>query len=609
MSNCTEKEWILRQETLSDGRSFREVGEELGLSPVIVRCLCNRGVKTEDEIRKFLYATPADLYDPMRMKGVPEAVELLLSLNPATRIAIASDYDCDGICSGVLLKRGLEQIGFQTMILTPDRVSEGYGLNRRIVDDAVAEGCTVLITCDNGIAAVDAVRYAKEKGLTVIVTDHHEPQEELPPADVIVDPKQEGETYPFSGLCGAGVAYKLISALYARVENGDTNQYDQLVRSDRADLLNGEYLVLTAIATVADVMELVDENRILVSYGLKALSATGSPGLRALLRVLELEEKPIRASDIAFRLGPTLNATGRIASVEEAFSLLLAEEEEEALVLARKLFAVNQERKELTDKGTARGIELVQEQYPEADRGRMEDVLILYLEGVHESLVGLIAGKIKERFNHPVIVFTDGTPGDQGELRLKGSGRSIAPYHMFNRLMECKDLTVAFGGHAMAAGLTIPKENLDELRSRLNRESGLNPEDFVEKLMIDVPVPISYLTEGFINTLDQMAPFGVANPRPIFAEKDLKVLRVLYMGKEKQHVKLVVVGKEGTQVDAVAFFRADEFDDYISETYGAEELKKMQRGGSEVRLSLAYQPQINEWNGVRSIQLSIVDWR
>ena len=605
-----EKEWFLRQEGLADGRSFKEAAEELGISPVIARCLCNRGQKTTEQMRRFLYATPDDLYDPRQMKGIPEAVEVLTAhiknkAQDAARIAVASDYDCDGICSAVLLKLALEAIGGNSVsIFTPDRVLEGYGLNRRIVDDAVAGGCTVLITCDNGIAAVEAVRYAKEQGLTVIVTDHHEPQEELPPADVIVDPKQEGETYPFSGLCGAGVAYKLIGALYDELGIGFPDA-------------GRDYLALTAIATVADVMELTDENRILVKYGLEALSRTTMPGLRALLHVLELEEKPIRGSDIAFRLGPTINATGRIASVKKAFELLLSIDEDDASRLAGELYKVNQERKDLTEQGTRRGIDMVLEKYDEPGAGArtsasgraMPDVLVLYLEGVHESLVGLVAGKIKERFNHPVIVFTDGTPSENGEERLKGSGRSIAPYHMFDHLMECKDLTVAFGGHAMAAGLTIPKENLEELSRRLNVDSGLSHEDFVFKLMIDVPMPISYLTEGFIGDLESMAPFGVANPRPVFAEKNLKVLRVMYMGKEKQHLKLIVEGEEGVRCEAVAFFRAEEFKTYITETYGEQELARMQRGESEARLSLAYQPQTNEWNGRRSIQLSITEWR
>ena len=672
-----KKEWLLRRQPMADGRSFRETGTALGVSPVIARCLCNRGLQTEEEMRHFLYATLDDLYDPMRMKGIPEAVGILMdglaseTSSPAAPdltsrsadekpaapdglasetsrpdIAVATDYDCDGICSGVILKKALERVGFQVFLFTPDRIAEGYGLNRRIVDDAVAAGCRLLITCDNGIAAVDAVAYAREQGMTVIVTDHHEPQEELPAADVIVDPKQEGETYPYAGLCGAGVVYKLITALYRRMAKDVSDVRASGSRDEMADGASAQvrtthperdYLPLAAIATVTDVMELRDENRILVKYGLEMLaekygkstvetpdaaatsltcqSADDLHGLRALLRVLDLEDKPVRVGDIAFRLGPILNATGRIASVEEAFALLLAEDETTASQLAGKLFEINQERKALTDQGTKRGLDLVLDEFPEADRedesaaGAMDNVLVLYLPGVHESLVGLIAGKIKERFNHPAIVFTDGTSGEDGEERLKGSGRSIAPYHMFDHLMKCKDLTTAFGGHAMAAGLTIPKENLDELRRRLNEDSGLTPEDFVVKLPIDVEMPISYLTERFIDDLDRMAPFGVANPKPLFAEKNLRVLRVQYMGDENQHLKLFVENDKGTRLEAVAFFRAEEFNSYIAEHSGSEEIARMRSSHSTIRIALAYQPGINEWNGNRSIQLSIVEWR
>ena len=623
-----KKRWVLRQEPAD----FKALSEKLGVSPVVVRCIRNRGPETEEEMRSYLYAGMDELYDPMLMHGVAEAVELiaaqLIRKDPSPlgeitsavekeflpRIAIASDYDCDGICSGMILKKGLEGIGFKTNIYTPDRVSEGYGLNRRIVDDAVGAGCKILITCDNGIAANDAVSYAKGNGLTVIVTDHHEPQEVLPEADVIVDPKADemmlseikagrrnsgvglaGEKlYPYPGLCGAGVAYKLMEALYARLG---------------MEIVGTELLELAAIATITDVMELTGENRIIVKYGLQALRHTENKGLRHLLKLLRLEDVPIKGSDIAFRVGPTLNATGRIADVEDAFRLLSETDESKTKELAEKLVALNDERKQMMEDGTKAALDLLYQAFPDADAGVMDDVLVVYVPGVHESIVGLIAGRIKERFNHPVLAFTDGvSDGLTGEKKLKGSGRSIKGYHMFDRLMEVKDLTTAFGGHEMAAGLTIPEANLDTLREKLNRNSGLNTDDFIPELAIDLEVPLSYLSEKLIDEIDKMGPFGVANPRPVLAVRNLHIDRVQYMGKEKQHLKLFVKEESGTILEAVAFFRAAEFNDEIIAKYNIDELEAIRRGRSDKLLTLAYQPEINEYNGFRSIQLKIVEW-
>ena len=666
-----KKRWILKNEPAD----FKALAEKLDVSPVVVRCIRNRGPQTEDEMRSYLYADMDELYDPMLMPGVAEAVGMLSNLRKqskatcsdaglrmngtagerqtgsgAARIGVASDYDCDGICSGMILKKGLERIGFTVNIYTPDRVKEGYGLNKRIIDDAVGDGCDLLITCDNGIAANDAVSYAKEKGLSVIVTDHHEPQEELPEADVIIDPKADelmiadesgrwqisvDKPYPFKGLCGAGVAYKLIEAIYmslSRVDDPDASRpEDQDVAADEnrpeapdADVqanlsmpvstmdnftIGTDLLELAAIATVADVMELVDENRIIVKYGLRALRHTENKGLRHLLKLLRLEDVPLKASDIGFRIGPTLNATGRIAEVSDAFGLLSEADELKAKELAEKLVGLNDRRKEMTEEGLQTALDILYRDNPDADRGVMEDVLVVYVPGVHESIVGLIAGKIKERFNHPTIVFTDGVSGDgENEKYLKGSGRSIKNYHMFDRLMEVKDLTTAFGGHEMAAGLTIPESNFDKLKTKLNKKSGLCAEDFVAELAIDLEVPLGYLSEKLIDELDKMGPFGVANPRPIFAQRDLKISHVYYMGAECQHLKLQVTDDKGTTLEAVAFSAADEFDRDVIEKYGDDELDLLRRGKSDKTLALAYQPSINEYRGFRSIQLNIVAW-
>ncbi len=658
-----KKRWILKNEPAD----FKALAEKLDVSPVVVRCIRNRGPQTEAEMRSYLYADMDELYDPMLMPGVAEAVGMLSDLRKQSaeacsdaglwrngdageredgsrdaRIGVASDYDCDGICSGMILKKGLERIGFTVNIYTPDRVKEGYGLNKRIIDDAVGDGCDLLITCDNGIAAKDAISYAKQKGLSVIVTDHHEPQEELPEADVIIDPKADelmiadesgrwqvsvDKPYPFKGLCGAGVAYKLIEALYVslgRSDDPDAAADASLpVDSDTAAVANvsipvstmknltigTDLLELAAIATVADVMELVDENRIIVKYGLRALRHTENKGLRHILKLLRLEDVQLKASDIGFRIGPTLNATGRIAEVSDAFSLLSETDEVKAKELAEKLVGLNDRRKEMTEEGLQTALDILYRDNPDADRGVMEDVLVVYVPGVHESIVGLIAGKIKERFNYPAIVFTDGCSEDgESEKYLKGSGRSIKNYHMFDRLMELKDLTTAFGGHEMAAGLTIPESNFDKLKTGLNKKSGLCAEDFVAELAIDLEVPLGYLSEKLIDELDKMGPFGVANPRPIFAQRDLKISHINYMGAERRHLKLHVTDDKGTRLEAVAFSAAEEFDRDVIEKYDGDELDLLRRGKSDKTLALAYQPSINEYRGFRSIQLNIVAW-
>lgn len=403
---------------------FNGLSAKLKVSPLAVRCLMNRGVESEQEMREFLYGTLDDLHDPFLMKGMDEAVrEIVNAKEQGRKVAIASDFDCDGIFSAYILWKGFQKIGLDSEIFTPDRVKEGYGLNRRIIDEALAGGRDFLVTCDNGIAANEEVDYAKKLGMTVIVTDHHEVQEQMPDADVVLDPKRDDETYPFHGLCGAGVAFKLICALY------DVQQ----VPAEAKD----ELLEYAGIATVADVMELQGENRILVKYGLKALSHTKNIGLRALLKVQELEDKQITAGHIGFILGPCFNAAGRIATVAESFSLLMEEDEEKALEKAERLKEINESRKQMTEDGAEEAYLKLEEK--EA-KNKLPKVLIVLLPDTHESLVGIIAGRVKERYNRPTIVFTETEDG-----LVKGSGRSIEVYDMFHELMACKDLMERFG--------------------------------------------------------------------------------------------------------------------------------------------------------------------
>lgn len=573
---------------------FDGLARRLGVSPLVIRCMINRGLEEEPDMRRYLQGTVADLPDPLQMKDVDRAVQILLQAKKqGWKAAIASDFDCDGIFSGYLLWRAFGRIGLDSRIFTPDRVREGYGLNERIVDEALEEGRSILVTCDNGIAANEQVAYAKERGMTVIVTDHHEVQEELPLADAVVDPKQEGETYPFEGLCGAGVAYKLICALY---------DICGIPPAEKEELL--EYV---AIATVADVMELRGENRILVREGLRRLSGTANCGLQALMEVQGLQGRQITAGHVGFILGPCFNAAGRIATVKESFDLLMEEDPETALERAEQLKKINEERKQMTEEGADKAYRLVEERREggtgETD-GKLPDILILLLPDTHESLVGIIAGRVKERYHHPVIVFTRTEEG-----LVKGSGRSIDSYHMFRGLMKCRDLMVRFGGHKMAAGMTLRERDLPELERRLNEESGLTEEDFCPVVHIDAPMPVGYVTEQLIRDLSRMEPFGVGNPKPVFAEQHFKILAGYRLGREKNVLKLRVKNDRGNTCDAMLFRGAEDFDRFVVREWGETELKRMYEGKENyLDVAFTYYPSVNEYQGIKRIQIQIVGY-
>lgn len=560
---------------------FNKLSRELGVSPLVVRCMVNRGLRTKEEMDIFLNGTLEQLHDPLCMKGILEAVEWLKKLcDREEKIGIASDFDCDGIFSAYILWEGFHKIGLQSEIYTPDRVTEGYGLNCRIVDEAKQDGVIALVTCDNGIAANKAVAYAKEQGLTVIVTDHHEVQEQLPCADVIVDPKQEGETYPFSGLCGGGVAFKLICALYDACGISAEEKWKLL-----------EY---AAIATVADVMELKDENRILVKYGLCALENTENVGLQALLEVQGLWKRKLNAGHIGFILGPCFNAAGRIATVKASFDLLMEKDYDKALIKAQELKEINEERKLMTEQGAKKAYELLEGK-------TLDDIILLLLPDVHESLVGIIAGRIRESTGHPVIVFTRTENG-----MIKGSGRSIDSYHMFEELLLCKDLMEQFGGHKMAAGMTLKEKNLKALTRRLNDNSKLTEEDFCPIVRIDAPMPIGYATERLIEEFGQMEPFGVGNPKPLFAEQHFRILQARRLGKEKNVLKMFVQNEIGNRCDALLFGGVDDFEKFIIENYGEAELDRMYEGKeNDVDAAFTYFPSVNEFNGKRTVQIQI----
>ena len=584
------EKWILETKKAD----FSALSRDLGISPLVVRCMVNRDLTDIGAMRQYLRGTVKDMYPPLQMKDVEKAVSLLTGAEDA-KVAVVSDFDCDGIFSGYILWRAFQRVGLDTKIYTPDRVQEGYGLNERIIEEARGEGRTVLVTCDNGIAANAQVDYAKSMGMTVIVTDHHEIQEKMPSADAVIDPKREDETYPFDGLCGAGVAYKLICALFDAVGISEEEKE--------------AFLPYVAVATVADVMELRDENRIIVKTGLNMLEKVENPGLKALLQVQELWGRKLNAAHIGFVIGPCFNAAGRIATVKESFDLLMEQDTEAAREQAGRLKEINEERKKMTEEGAEKAFAAVEEKrcqmrekYP--DFGGLPPVLIILLEDCHESLVGIIAGRVKERYHHPVIVFTS-----VGDGRVKGSGRSIERYHMFEELMKCKDLMERFGGHKMAAGMTLKKEYLQELERRLNREAALTAEDFRPVVRIDAAMPVGYVTERLIQELSCMEPFGVGNAKPVFAEQHFRVLQGRALGREGSVLKLRVENLQGNRCDAILFHGREEFEDFVIREWGERELARMYEGKeNHLDIALAYYPQVNEYRGVRTIQIQIVGY-
>ena len=556
----------------------------------------NRGVETKEEIESYLKGDLDYLSDPALMKDADKAASLLeAAIANNELIAISSDFDNDGIFSGLLLKEAIIELGGRAAIFTPNRVMEGYGVNSRIVEEANANGASVLLTCDNGIAAFEAIDEAKKLGMTVIVTDHHEvPFEEhdgkkiylLPKADAIVDPKQEDCAYPFKSLCGTGVAYQLMTLLFRRMKRTMSRQEI--------------FLQYTAIATVADVMELVGENRILVRKGLSYLNHTNHIGLRALMEVCGISPEQVRAYHIGFILGPCFNAAGRLDTIVHALALLESKEYDQALALAGELWAMNEERKELTRVGTERAVELI-----EHATWKDEHVYLVYIKDCHESVAGIIAGRLRERYYRPVLVFTDAS--EEGQI--KASGRSIDDYDMFTELSAFRNLFLRFGGHKMAAGLTMEKKNLEILRDGLNARCTLTQTQLMPLVMIDAAMPLGYISEEVIADLEKLEPFGRANEKPLFAQQHLSVLRLSRIGKNRNVVKMSVMGPEGIIMDALYFGDTDVFFDFLEDEYGRDNVAAALRGmRNTIDIGVTYYPQINEFQGKRSLQIVIQNY-
>lgn len=574
---------------------FSGLAMRLGVSPVAVRVMRNRGLTEEAEMRKYLYGTLDDLYDPRLMKGMEQAAELIArKLKEGKHVRIIGDYDIDGVCSTYILLKGFQRAAkelsqrcsleagrysvekendAQIDYEIPDRIKDGYGINESIIRQASADGVDTLVTCDNGIAALREISIAKQLGMTVVVTDHHEvPVDEygqiLPPADAVVDPKQDGETYPFHEICGAVVAWKLIRVLYEKLG---------IPESEWMDLLE-----FAAIATVGDVMKLQDENRLIVKYGLKKIGSTKNTGLRKLIEKNNLDIENLSAYHIGFVIGPCLNAGGRLKSAKVALRMLLAEDPERAGEMADELKELNDMRKDMTAKGEVEAIEQVEKQY-------MDDkVLVVFLPECHESLAGIIAGRLREHFHKPSFVLT------RGETTAKGSGRSIEQYHMYQGLCKVSDLLVKFGGHPMAAGLSLEEKDIDEFRRRLNADAELTEEDFVPKIWIDVPMPFEYVNEKIVQELKDLEPFGQGNEKPLFAQKSLVIRNARVLGKNRNVVKLNLVTETGQPVDGLLFADGDRF---LEEQAGRN------------MIDMIYYPDVNEYNGTRTLQAVIRNYK
>lgn len=553
---------------------FNAIAARFHISPVTARIIRNRDVEGEKAIDRYLNGTLEQLYDPHLMKDMDKAAALILEkIRAGVRIRIVGDYDIDGVCSTYLLYRGLTRCGAAVDYQIPERIRDGYGINESIIRKAKEDGIDTIITCDNGIAALEQVRLAKELGMTVIVTDHHEVVRDedgsqvLPEADAVVNPHRDDCPYPFAGICGGVVAYKLVQVLYEK--NGIPEQ-------EWKDMLE-----FAAIATVGDVMKLQDENRIIVRWGLKQIPHTASAGLRALVEACGLDIYDLTAYHIGFVIGPCLNASGRLKTAQLALELLLCAGMQQSACaeeMAAELKLLNEERKDMTQAGMEQAFEQVDAELAD------DDVLVVYLPDCHESLAGIIAGRVREAYNKPSFVLT------RGEDCVKGSGRSIESYHMYQALCGVQDLLLKFGGHPMAAGFSLKEENIDEFRRRLNEQSQLTKEDFIPKIWIDVAMPLEYISEALVNELKGLEPFGQGNEKPQFAQKNLRIRSVRAIGRNNNAVRMTVVTEQGRPMEAMVFTVADQF---------VEEAKQSRS------IDVIYYPDINEYNGNRTLQIVV----
>lgn len=571
------EKWVVMRK----GAPFQEIAEKFHIHPVVARLIRNRDVVGDEAIGLYLNGTITDLYDGMLMKDMDKAVDILLEkISEGKKIRIIGDYDIDGINATYILMEGLRALGGNVSVDIPDRMKDGYGLNQTLIDRALQEHVDTIVTCDNGIAASDEIAYAKRFGMTVIVTDHHEvPYEEiggekqyiLPPADAVVDPKRWDCTYPFKELCGAAVAYKFIETMF-EVTGKDVEDVDYLMEN-------------VAIATVGDVMDLVGENRIFVKQGLDMLRRTQNLGLKALIECTKVGVEQLSAYHIGFVIGPCLNASGRLDTAKRALELLCAKSKKEADILAGDLKALNDSRKDLTAQAVEDAIAQI-----EATELKNDRVLVVFLPDCHESLAGIVAGRIREKYYKPTLVLT------RAEEGLKGSGRSIDAYHMYEELNKCKHLFTRFGGHKLAAGVSLKEKDLEMLRAALNENATLTEEDLIPKVAIDMQLPLAYLDEELVKQLSLLEPFGKANTKPVFAEKDLEILNTRILGKNQNVLKLQVRDTTGRVMDAMYFGDVELFQNYFKEK-------------QEKKASFTYYPTVNVFQGKKNLQIIIQNYR
>ena len=577
------------------GADFNKIGEKYGISPVLARIIRNREIIEEEQIQKFLYGSLEDIYDGNLLKDMEKAVSILNEkIRLGNKIRVIGDYDVDGICASYILKRGLTLCNADVDVVIPHRMKDGYGINEQMITEAHEEGIDTIVTCDNGIAAYTTIEYANSLGITCIVTDHHEVPYEmtqegkqyiLPPAKAVIDPKQEDCTYPYKNICGAVVAWKLVLKLW---ENYPVTEEERR-----------EVLEFAGIATVCDVMELLDENRIIVKEAIKSMKNSANPGLRALIKVHDIQPENLASYHLGFVLGPCFNATGRLDTAARTLELLECRNERESIFRAVELKKLNESRKEMTERGVEDAIRIIEEK-----KWNRDNVMVVYLPDCHESLAGIIAGRIREKYYKPVFILT------KGEDCVKGSGRSIEAYSMYEEMVKCKELFLKFGGHKLAAGLSMEEKNIDIFRKTLNHNCNLTKEDLEEKVYIDVSMPFGYATEDFMEELKQLEPFGTGNPKPVFAQKNMTFLSIRIIGKNGDMAKFSVEDEKGNRYPLILFRNVDGFLRDVEEKYGKDVLNafKNQNRNSGVKMHVIYYPSINEYMGRREVQYVMQNW-
>lgn len=585
------EKWI----EIRKGGNFMEMAKKYGIDPLIARIIRNRDIIDEKEITEYLYGGKEALHNPHLLKDVDKAAEIIAEgIAEKKAMRIIGDYDIDGVNATYILLDGIRRCGGNVDAAIPDRMKDGYGINEHLIEQALSDGKELLITCDNGIAAINEINFAKEKGMTVVVTDHHEiPYRNTEQgkeflrsnADAIVNPKQVDCPYPCKGICGAVVAWKLVQVLYEKMD----------IPVEEADI----FIENAGFATVGDVMDLTGENRILVKLGLKALEHTKNPGMKALIAKNKLSDKPLSAYHIGFVLGPCINASGRLDTAKRSLELLLERDEVKASALAGELVELNESRKYMTQQETQKALEQIEKEGREKDK-----VLVVYLPECHESLAGIIAGRIREAYQRPVFVLT------RGEEEVKGSGRSIEAYSMFDKMTEVAELFTKYGGHPMAAGLSMREEDIDKLREQLNQKAELSEEDMAEVVRLDAVLPMSYFTVDTIRQLSVLEPCGKSNTKPVFADRNIKVTRAGIVGVNRNVLKLHLLDSKGNPVAGVYFGEVEKFLAFLSEKFGSEEVDAAMHGKeNSIQFAAVYEPAVDTYSGRESVQAIIRRFR